>query len=292
MLIGLLMPVMALAQIRIWEGTEVRARGVTLTAYLPAKADSTTTAVIVCPGGSYHWLAMRTEGEEVAEWLRANGIAAFVLRYRTAGFFAFATHYRLLCRGTRHPDMICDLQRAIQLVRENAGEWPINPQRVGVMGFSAGGHLALSAAMFSTTDFMASCGIKVVEPLRPDFVAALYPVVTMTDLDCVHRRSRRGMLGECAGRKSRSQLRDSLSVERHVGAEWPPVFLVNCADDRVVNPQNARLMDSALTVQGIPHTYIHYRTGGHGFGVREDEQTAECKAWKIELLNWLKDRDF
>ena len=104
---------------------------------------------------------------------------------------------------------------------------------------------------------------------------------------CSHKRSRRALLGEY--RKYSRKMRDSLSAERHIPKDCPPVFLVNCKDDKTVNYQNSVLLDSALTAQGISHRYIQYQTGGHGFGVSETKRTAECRAWKEEFLSWLKD---
>ena len=140
-----------LKPLKIWKGTPERAASVTLTPYIPQGARPDCPAVIVCPGGSYHWLDIRTEGDGVARWLNSKGIAAFVLRYRVAGVWAFVTHYRLLVRGRRQPDMLRDVQRSVQLVREGASTWGINPNEVGVMGFSAGGHLAVASLRLPTS---------------------------------------------------------------------------------------------------------------------------------------------
>ena len=239
----------------------------------PFLAESATpaTAVIVCPGGSYCWHDMKTEGTVVARWLQANGISAFVLKYRVQGVMPYILHSRLLLRGHQYPDALEDLQQAISFVREHAEEYHINPSQIGVMGFSAGGHLAMLSAEQPHT--------------RPDFIAAIYPVVSMSH-PCTHKRSRRALLGEY--RKHNKTMCDSLSVEKHVQKDCPPVFLVNCKDDPVVKPRNAELLDSALTAQGIEHRYIQYQTGGHGFGASNTKGTAECRAWKDEFLRWIK----
>lgn len=281
--VGIRLPV-AQNAVRLWEGTAEKATGVTLTSYLPAGGRA-SVAVIVCPGGSYCWLDMQTEGVLVAEWLNEAGIAAFVLKYRTAGLGAFVTHYRWLVRGWQYPDMIRDIQRAVQQVRSAGAGYGTPGWRVGVMGFSAGGHLAVMSGIYSDTNFLEPLGIVPDVPLRPDFVAAIYPVVTLSDERYVHKRSRRGLLGERNCNKR--LMRDSLSLEKHVRSGCPPVFLMNCMDDPVVKYQNSLLLDSALTIRGIPHKYVLYQTGGHGFGANAKKGTAESAAWKNEFLNWL-----
>ncbi len=263
-------------KVRLWAGTGTRARSVTLTPYIAPSPDKTFegTAVIVCPGGSYCWHDTKTEGTGVAQWLQANGISAFVLNYRVQGKFPYVSHSRLLFGGRQHPDMINDLGRAIQYVRQHAARYGINPDKLGLMGFSAGGHLVMHGAeAFRTKD------------LRPDFVAPIYPVVSMSHPD-THKRSRRALLGEY--RKRNQRMRDSLSLEKHVPEDCPPVFLVNCKDDPIVKYHNSELLDSALTAKGINHRYIQYRTGGHGFGASDTKGTAECRAWKEEFLKWLR----
>lgn len=259
--------------IDIWEGTSVGKR-VELTPFL-ADGSERKISVVVCPGGSYFWHDMGTEGYEVGRWLQENGINAFVLKYRTAGVAAFVTHYRRLLHGIRYPDAQDDLRQAIRYIRSRADEYHVDTSKTGVMGFSAGGHLAMSATeLFDKED-------------RPDFVAAVYPVVTMLE-DCVHKRSRRGLLGD--SRKGDRALRDLLSLERHVADDCPPVFLVNCVDDAVVDYRNSVLLDSALTARGINHHYIQFKTGGHGFGASNDKGTAECRQWKPLFLEWIKKR--
>ena len=266
----------------IWEGTDCKAK-VKLSPYLAE--GSGNPACIVCPGGSYFWLDRKTEGEGVAEWLRANGISAFVLEYRTGGIAGFITHYRLLARGNRYPDMLQDVQRSIQLVRENAGEYGIDPECVGVMGFSAGGHLTAMSGMFFDSGVLQLAGVTPEVSLRPDFIAPIYPVLSLTDRS-VHKRSRRGLLGE--GRAISREMKDSLSLEKHVRPDMPPVFLMNCVDDPIVKYRNSELLDSAMTAAGVEHRYVQYRTGGHGFGATASKTTEEAIAWKDEFLNWLR----
>lgn len=269
-LIYVLIAASALAAVNIWEETPGHER-VELTPYI-ATGDVKPVSVIVCPGGSYFWHDINVEGHDVARWLQQNGITAFVLKYRAGGVWAFVSHYRLLCRGHRYPDPQDDLLQALRYVRSHAGKFGIDPTRIGAMGFSAGGHLVMSAAELFPQDE------------RPAFVAPLYPVVTMTH-ECVHKRSRRGLLGDSKTRDA--ALRDTLSLELHVPADCPPVFLVNCVDDPIVDYRNSVLLDSALTAQGVKHVYLQYRTGGHGFGASDIKGTAECRQWKEKFLEWI-----
>ena len=260
------------SQINIWEETSVHKK-VELTPYLSTNSpQSSNMAIIVCPGGSYFWHDMVAEGYEVGKWLQENGISAFVLDYRTAYVPAFITHYRLLFRGNRYPDPQDDLVRTIRYLKSHADEYHIDCSKIGVMGFSAGGHLVMSAAEFFSKED------------RPSFVAAIYPVVTMSE-SCVHKRSRRGLMGD--SRVKNKELQDKLSLERHVPSDCPPVFLINCVDDPIVDYHNSVLLDSALTAMKINHQYIQYKTGGHGFGASEHKGTEESQQWKSMFLHWL-----
>ncbi len=270
--------------VALWNGYNVRSgEDVQLYAFVPEHPSG--ISVIVCPGGSYHWLDEEGEGLEVGDWLCRQGITAFVLFYRTAGAAEFAWHTRILLRGRRYPDMIADAQRALHYVRENADRYGIDRERIGMMGFSAGGHLVMSAACFHHTDFLEEIyGQPAGTDLKPAFVAAIYPVVTM-NRPYVHRRSRRGLLGD--SRTHSRTMRDSLSIENHIPEDCPPVFLINCADDPVVPYQNSVLLDSALTAKHIPHKYIQYAEGKHGFGVSDYFGSDESREWKNEFLTWL-----
>ena len=186
----------------------------------------TRTAVIVCPGGSYHHLGLKGEGNTTATWFAQNGVTAFVLKYRTAESLY------------HHPAMLQDIQRAIQLVRENAKEWDIDPSKVGIIGFSAGGHLVTMAGEFwQTHNEIAKLGLECEVSLRPDFVIPVYPVVTMQD-DISHKWSRNSLLGR--GAKNQTQERkDEFSMELNVPADMPPTYVVVCDDDPVVIPENS-----------------------------------------------------
>ena len=259
----------------LWQGQDVHnGKQVTLTPFL-AENNTDGTAIIVCPGGSYFWLDEENEGDNVARWLNSNGITAFVLRYRVAGLREFIWHYRRVFRGNQHPDMLDDAQRAIVYVKEHSEEYNIDPNRLGIMGFSAGGHLSMSTACYFTN-----------EENRPAFAAPIYPVVTMNE-PYVHERSRRALLGD---RRSKKQImQDSMSLERHVPDNCPPIFIVNCVDDDIVDYQNSVMLDSALNAKNINHKYVQYQTGGHGFGASETRGTEESRQWKNEFLEWLEE---
>lgn len=236
------------------------APGVTLTPLVPEGNDVAKKAVIVCPGGSYHWLDEPTEGLYVAQWLQKEGIAAFVLRYNPG--------------ASLHKKIIAAISSAIEHVRTHASEYGVDPGRIGAMGFSAGGHLVMSAAEEFVDD-----------PVRRlDFVAPIYPVVTMNK-PYVHMRSRRGFLSPSESADPAKV--DRYSLEKNVPAGCPPVFLLNCTDDPIVQYQNSILLDEALTSAGVPHLYTRYATGGHGFGANPARQNAETSAWQALFLDWL-----
>lgn len=259
------------AQINIWEGTSCK-KTVRLTPY--KAAGKNRPAVVVCPGGSYFWHDTKTEGDGVAKWLQENGITAFVLDYRTADVPAFIFHHRLVFRGHRYPDPQDDLLQALRYVRQHHAELGIDATKIGAMGFSAGGHLVMSGGeFFSKAD-------------RPAFVVAVYPVVTMMK-PYVHKRSRRGIMGD--SRTRNRTLKEQLSLEHHVPDDCPPVFLVNCVDDPIVDYHNSMLLDSALTAKKVPHRYLQYATGGHGFGASDKKGSKECQQWKKECLEWMKE---
>ncbi len=273
--------------VRLWDGTANKANTVTLSVFVPEENKYEGLSFIVCPGGSYCWHDYDVEGTEVARWLNSEGITAFVLKYRVQGIFQYVTHWRALFGGHKHPDMIEDLQRAIQYVRDNAERYDVNKNRLGVMGFSAGGHLVMSSACYFKTDFISRYGVISCQSLRPDFVVPIYPVVSMSH-PATHKRSRRALLGEWG--KAKKAMRDSLSLEKHVPKDCPPVFIVNCKDDPIVKYHNSELLDSALTRQFVPHVYLQYNTGGHGFGASETLGTPECRQWKHEFLKWIKEQ--
>ena len=252
----------------------------------PYTCEGSSISVIICPGGSYYWLDFDNEGKLVARWLNSHGISAYVLSYRVGGVTPFIFHRALVFRGKRHPDMIADLQRAISLVRSGDLGQPA-PEILGVIGFSAGGHLAMSSACFFDTDFAGmQLGTPSQTSLRPDFVAPIYPVVTMKEPYC-HHRSRRGLFGD--SRVYSRRLRDSLSLENHVRPDCPPVFLLNAEDDPVVDWHNSAMLDSALTAAGVRHKYYRFETGGHGFGANPEKGSEATRNWMNLFLDWVRE---
>lgn len=238
-----------------------------------SEAPHTRTAVIVCPGGSYHHLGLKSEGNTTATWFAQNGVTAFVLKYRTTESLY------------HHPAMLQDIQRAIQLVRENADAWDIAPNKVGVIGFSAGGHLVTMAGEFwQTHDEIAALSLECQVSLRPDFIIPVYPVVSMQD-DIAHRWSRNSLLGK--GKKNQTQVRkNEFSMELNVPTDMPPTYVVVCDDDPVVIPENSLRLYDALQAAGIPSKLARYPWGKHGFGMKDNDFMKEFQ-WNEALREWL-----
>lgn len=237
-----------------------------VTDYIPRSSDHSMPAVILCPGGSYRYLGMEVEGTTIAKWLNEQGIAAFVLRYRVA--------------PSRFPAMIEDLQEAILYCRKNAAKLGIDPNLVGVMGFSAGGHLAGISAVYDNANYIGqkkSQGIS----LRPDFVAMIYPVVTMSNEEIVHRKSRRSLLGN---NPTRAML-DSMSLEKNVHRGMPPLFIIHSTKDDVVDPRNSVVLSQALERAGSNCKLTLYTNGTHGFGI-DRKKGKDALDWKNEFLLW------
>ena len=222
------------------------------------------TAVIVCPGGSYYWLSKKWEGSEVAEKLNAAGFDAYVLEYRHAGTRYFLFGPLTPVKSYHYPDALEDLRSAVSQLKADGYE------KIALAGFSAGGHLVLLAGETFAAEI--SC------------IAAVYPVVTFTEEAIVHKRSRNAFLG---GRRRDASLRDSLSLEKHVPANMPPVLLVNCVDDPVVDYRNSVRMDEALSAAGVPHKYLQYPAGGHGFGASREKNPHESVHWIDSFIEML-----
>jgi acetyl esterase/lipase len=233
-----------------------------------AENNTSGLSVIICPGGSYQFLAMRKEGSRVAEWLQKNGITAFVLHYRVGSL-------------NRFPAMVQDLQRTIQLVKENHSTFGIDTCKLGVMGFSAGGHLAGTAATYFQTNFMEDLGIETNVSLRPGFVAMIYPVVSMT-ADFTHKRSKRNLLG----RYYSFETQNKLSLEKNVHPGMPPVFMIHCTKDKTVDYRNAQYYHDELIRNDVLCEFITYHEKGHGFGINPN--STHAPSWINNFIPWLR----
>ncbi len=239
----------------------------TLTVYLPPAGKGNGTAVIVCPGGGYVSLAVTHEGLEIAQMLNRMGIAAFVLKYRLPNDLT-------MIDKTIGP--LQDAQRAIQLVRQQAAQWGVKPGRVGILGFSAGGHLASTAG----THFdKLTIDNKDKISLRPDFMILLYPVISFSD-SIGHRGSRDNLLGH---HPDPSVIRE-YSNELQVTTRTPPAFIMHAQDDRAVPVENSIHFYEALSHCGVASELHIYPKGGHGFGLHNPTTRDE---WAERLRNWL-----
>ncbi|MBZ5626639.1 MAG: alpha/beta hydrolase [Acidobacteriia bacterium] len=242
----------------------------TLAAYLVPQGRGAGTAVIVCPGGSYVHLSMDKEGDQIARWLNSIGVAAFVLKYRLGPKY-------------RHPVELGDAQRAIRTVRYKAAEFRVLPDRIGIMGFSAGGHLASTAG----THFDAG-NANAADPIdrlasRPDFLVLVYPVISFTT-PYTHRGSLRALLGDQPDPK----LVENLSNELQVTAQTPPTFLFHTTTDTTVPPENSALFYLALRKAGVPAEMHIYERGPHGVGLAQTDEA--LSTWPGRLADWLRGR--
>lgn len=236
-----------------------------MTPYLP-NVSKATGAVIICPGGGY---AVRAdhEGEPVAHWLNGIGLAAFVLHYRVA--------------PARHPAPLRDAQRAIRLVRYRAREWNVDPARIAILGFSAGGHLAATAATsWDSGDPKANDPIERVSS-RPDVLVLCYPVVSFGD------RAHIGSMHNLLGDDPPAELRSRLSAETQVTADTPPTFLWHTADDSAVSVDHSLLFAAALASRNVPFALHVYPRGVHGLGLAEDDP--EVHSWTAHCARFLAD---
>ncbi len=241
----------------------------TLTVYLPAKDKANGTAVIICPGGGYSYLVMNQEGSEVAEAFNRNGVAAFVLKYRLP-------NEKIMGNKTIGP--LQDAQQAIKLVRERAGEWDVNPSRIGIIGFSAGGHLASTASTHFTTMVIAN---EKATSLRPDFSILVYPVISFED-SLSHKGSRRALLGKDTASRAAITL---YSNEQQITQRTPPTFLLHSSDDKVVPVGNSIAYYQALIKAGVKAEIHIYSAGGHGYGLRNKTNKDD---WFQRCINWMK----
>jgi acetyl esterase/lipase len=229
----------------------------TLTVYRPAKDKDTGVAMLICPGGGYHNLGWDVEGEEVAAWLNSVGITGIILKYRCPRRPGDV-------KGEPAAGPLKDAQRAVSLVRSKAKEWGIDPRRIGMVGFSAGGHLAgATATNFDKRTYESVDDVDKIS-CRPDFAVMLYS----------------GYL--------KVKDKDELAPDLRVSAETPPILLIHASDDKVSIVDHSVIMYLALKRAGVPTELHVYASGGHGFGVRKVDHP--CSAWTERCTDWLRDQ--
>ena len=262
-------------KIFLWQdvkGMEVNVRDTILFAPKEKQAASEKkAAVLICPGGSYHHLGLPHEGFATAKWFSSIDVVPFVLQYRVA----YNCHH--------HPAMLEDIQMAIKFIRENEEEYNIDVNKIGAIGFSAGGHLVTMAGVYGKTkNELSKLGIETSVSLRPDFVMPIYPVVTMQD-DSAHKWSRLSLLGH---QKYTQKLKDEYSMELNIPDDMVPTYILACRDDPIVIFENSVRLEKALAEKNIPHKFAIYEKGGHGFGMKDGWFMKETH-WNEDLKNWL-----
>ncbi|MGA2584346.1 MAG: alpha/beta hydrolase [Tepidisphaeraceae bacterium] len=247
----------------------------TMDIYLPAGATGPTAAFVVLPGGGYVHLSTIREGSDIAKMLNSHGIAAFVVRYRHGhAMTANAPPQRY-----QFPVPLWDAQRAIRTVRTNSAEYNVDPHRIGIMGFSAGGHLAAMVAVgidpgkSGVSDAIDSASA------RPDFAVLMYPVMTFTQEEYVHKGSRTALTNDDP------KVYSLLSPDEHVSANTPPTFLAQGSADRVVPPMNSILFYEACLKNHVPAELHLFYGGGHGFAL--DPTDPAIRVWPELMINWM-----
>ncbi len=246
----------------------------TLTVFLPSREKANGTAVVICPGGGYGVNAISHEGTDVASVFNEWGVAAFVLKYRIPDETTMV-----------NPEIgpLQDAQEAIKIVRDRAGEWNVNPDRVGIMGFSAGGHLASTAGTHFTHAVIPDAATA---NLRPDFMILIYPVISFKDT-FGHIGSRDHLIGK----NPTPEKKDYFSNELQITPKTPPTFLVHATDDEVVKPENSIVFYQSLVSSKVPAELHIYEKGGHGFGMNNktssDLWMERCRNW-LGAHGWLK----
>lgn len=248
---------------KLWPGKAAHSEGryrSMVFVYEPVAATTYMPAVLILPGGSYTYLAINSEGRDVAKWFASRGYVAVVVRYRM-GFF-----------GARYPQQIEDYRKAMDYVKDNAVRLGIDTSRIGVVGFSAGGHLAGCAAIESSKRY------------RPAFAAMIYPVVTMREPNCHHASKKHLLRGDLS-------MEGELSLEERVCDDFPPVFLLCCEDDCIVSPEGSRQLASEFEKKGVNCKVEFHQRGGHGFGVRASSRSGAFN-WQERFVEWLENTVF
>ncbi len=263
----------------LWSGEAPGALGVedkdvpTITYYPAAPELASGAAMVIFPGGGYRFLTSH-EGADFAEWLAEQGVASFVVKYRLGS------------AGYRHPAMLNDAARAVRLVRANAEQWQVDPARVGVMGASAGGHLA--ATILTHFDAGQPDAVDPVErqSSRPDLGVLCYPVITMGEY--THKGSRNNLLGL----EPSPELIEKLSCVKQVTDQTPPCFIWHAWDDPGVKMENSMLFATALREHGVPFELHIFEKGGHGMGLGSREPEGRPHSWARDLVHWLREQNF
>ena len=245
----------------------------TITPYFPEPDAATGAAMVICPGGGYGGLAPH-EGNDYALWLNQNGVTCFVLKYRLGS------------AGYRHPRMLEDAARAVRLVRARAKEWKVDAQRVGIMGSSAGGHLASTLLTHFDSGTPNAEDPVERESSRPDLGVLCYPVITMGTH--THQGSKKNLLGE----NPSPDLVKLLSNELQVTSQTPPTFLWHTADDGAVPVENSLDFAAALKRAGVPFALHIYEKGRHGLGLADKPPFQNVHPWAKDCLFWLKEHGF
>lgn len=243
----------------------------TLTVFQPAAGTATGAAVVICPGGGYGGLANH-EGADYALFLNQHGVTAFVLRYRLGS------------QGYRHPRMLQDAQRAIRTVRARASEWGVDAKRVGIMGSSAGGHLASTAVTHFDAGKADDADVIERQSSRPDLGILCYPVISMGPN--THQGSKNNLLGK----EPSADLVELLSNEKQVTKETPPCFLWHTAEDKAVKVENSLEFVAALQRNGVPFDLHVYQKGRHGLGLNDKPPFTNAHPWGRDLIFWLKEQ--
>lgn len=253
-------------------GTVAHVTHPALQVFLPKVPNAAASSIIICPGGGYSVLAIDHEGIEVAKTLNQMGIAAFVLKYRIPDSS---------CMDHRENVPLMDAQQALKMVRENASKWKLDSAKIGVMGFSAGGHLASSLGTHFNNLVVSNPNHT---SLRPDFMVLLYPVISFND-SIAHKGSKENLIGK----NPPAALVHRFSNEEQITAKTPPAFLVHAIDDDAVPVANSISFVEALAKNKVPAEMHLYQSGGHGFGLHNKTTKDE---WIERLKNWLTMNNF
>ncbi len=263
-------------EVTIWDTADiVRVRNVQMpdiAVFLPSKKNTTGEAVVICPGGGYGILAYDWEGSDIARWLNSQGIAAFVLKYRLPGSKS---------NIVPHKSPLMDAQRAMRLVRSNADKWNVDPGKIGIMGFSAGGHLASTLSTHYDAGDPASSDPVEKESCRPDFSILMYPVISFAD-EITHKGSREALLGTDPD----PDLVRLFSNELQVTADTPPAILIHSEDDQAVPVENSLEYYKALKENQVTSELHIYPYGGHGYSLAIGQ--GHLSTWPDRVIEWIR----